>query len=178
MNSSTENNWKLGEIAHLPSRKTRLKKSGSTLYDLHIGSRYICVREATPGQRGILVKILGKYKPERITTVSGQSFCKDNREKLFKGKRYLSYPFPTVMDVQKVIEILQCNPTLIQSVEKASMHINLKSKYWVKETKTRFLFMKKPQCYDVCSGQLSTPAKDEMPYRLTIVYFYKGYLVW
>ena len=38
--------------------------------------------------------------------------------------------------------------------------------------------MKKPQCYDVCSGQLSTPAKDEMPYRLTIVYFYKGYLVW
>ena len=53
-----------------------------------------------------------------------------------------------------------------------------KSKYWVKETKTRFLFMKKPQCYDVCSEQLSTPAKDEMPYRLTIVYFYKGYLVW
>jgi hypothetical protein len=175
---STENSWHLGEIVTLPRKEKLLKESGSTVYEWLIGSRYICVREATEGQRGILVKVLGKIPPEYIMTVGGYPFCKDDGEELFSGMRYFSYPFPVVNDVQEVIEILRGNASLIQVFEDASMHINPKSKFWVNETESRFLVMKKPQCYDSYSEQIGIPSKDDAPYRLTMVYFYKGNLSW
>ena len=175
---STENSWRLGEIVNLPRTEKLLKKSGSTFYNQLIGSRYICVREATEGQRGILVKVLGKFPSEHIMTVSGQPFSKDDREELFVGMRYFSYPFPAVKDVQEVVEILRSNQSLIQIFEGASMHINPKSKFWVNQTESHLLFMKKPQCYDSNSKQTGTPSVDDVPYRLTMVYFYKGNLSW
>ena len=175
---STENSWRLGEIATLSRKEKQLKKSGLTVYEQLIGSRYVCVREATEGQRGILVKVLGKFPPEHIMTVGGQPFSKDDREELFVGIRYFSYPFPAAKDVKEVIEILRSNPSLIQIFKDASMHINLNSKFWVHETESRLLVKKKPQCYDAYSEQIVTPSKDDVPYRLTMVYFYKGILSW
>jgi len=155
-----------------------LKKSGSTVYEQLIGSRYICVREASELQRGILVKVLGKFLPEYIMTVGGQPFSKDDSEELFESLRYFSYPFPAVKDVQEVLEILLSDPSLIQIFEGASMHVNPKSKFWVNQTESHLLVMKKPQCYDSYSEQIVTPSKDEASYRLTMVYFYKGKLSW
>ena len=173
---STEYSWRLGEIVTLPRTVRLLKKSGSTVYERLIGSRYVCVREATEGQRGILVKVLGKFPPEHIMTVGGQPFSKDDREELFVGMRYFSYPFPAVKDVREVLEILRSNPSLIQIFEGVSMHVNPKSKFWVRETESHLLVMKKPQCYDAYSEQIGSPSKDDAPYRLTMAYFYKGNL--
>ena len=175
---STENNWHLGEIVTLPRKEKLLKKGSFTIYEQLIGSRYICVREATEGQRGILVKVLGKFPPEHITTVGGLPFSKDDHDDFFAGMRYFSYPFPAVKDVQEVLEILRSNHDLIQIFEGASMHVNPKSKFWVNETESRLLVMKKPQCYDASSGQTGTPSNDDAPYRLTMAYFYKGELSW
>ena len=175
---STENSWHLGEIATLPRTEKLLKKSGSMVYERLIGSRYVCVREASEGQRGILVKVLGKFPPEHIMTVGGQPFSKDDREELFVGTRYFSYPFPAVKDIQEVLEILSSNPGLVQIFEGASMHINPKSKFWVNETGSHLLVMKKPQCYNARSEQICKPSKDDAPYRLTMVYFFKGNLNW
>ena len=175
---STENSWRLGEIVTLPRTEKLLKKSGSTVYERIIGSRYVCVREASEGQRGILVKVLGKFPPEHIMTVGGQLFSKDDREELFAGMRYFSYPFPAVKDVEEVLEILRSNPSIVQIFEGASMHINLKSKFWVNETGRHLLVMKKPQCYDTYSEQICTPSKDDAPYRLTMAYFFKRKLSW
>ncbi len=175
---SNENSWHLGEIVTLPRTEKLLKKSGLKFYEQLIGSRYICVREATDGQRGILVKVLGKCPSENIIMVGGHPFSKDDREELFTGNRYFSYPFPATKDVQEVLEILQSNPSLIQVFEEASMHINPKSKFWVNETESHLLVMKKPQCYDAYSEQIATPKPDDMPYRLTMTYFYKGNLIW
>ena len=113
-----------------------------------------------------------------LITVGGQPFSKDDREELFAGMHYFSYPFPAAKDVQEVIDILRSNPSLIQIFEDASMHINPKSKFWVSETESRLLIMKKPQCYDAFSKQIASPSKDDAPYRLTMVYFYKGKLSW
>jgi hypothetical protein len=175
---SNENNWHLGEIATLPRTERLLKESGSKLYERLIGSRYVCVREATERQRGILVKVLGKISPEHIEIVAGQPFTKDDREDTFTGIRYFSYSFPAVKDVREVVEILRSNPSLIQIFEDASMHINLKSKFWVNKTESRLLVRKKPQCYDASSKQIDKPSKDEAPYRLTMVYFNKEKLSW
>lgn len=174
----TENSWHLGEIATLPRTEKLLKKSGSTVYERLIGSRYVCVREETEGHRGILVKVLGKFPPEHIMTVGGQPFSKDDREELFAGMRYFSYPFPAAKDVQEVLEILRSNSSLIQIFEGASMHINPKSKFWVNEAESHLLIMKRPQCYDAYSEQIGTPSVDDLPYRLTMAYFYKGKLSW
>lgn len=176
--ASTENNWHLGEIVTLPRTEIVLKKSASTVYEQLIGSRYICVCEATDSQRGILAKVLGKFPQEHIMTVGGQPFSKDDCEELFEGMRYFSYPFPMVKDVQEVVDILRNNPNLIQTFEKASMHINPKSKFWVNKTESRLLVRKKPQCYDASSKQIDKPSKDEAPYRLTMVYFNKEKLSW
>ena len=175
---SNENSWHLGEIATLPRTERLLKESGSKLYERLIGSRYVCVREATERQRGILVKVLGKISPEHIEIVAGQPFTKDDREDTFTGIRYFSYSFPAVKDVREVVEILRSNPSLIQIFEDASMHINLKSKFWVNEMERSFLFMKRPQCYDSYSDKIGTLSNDETAYRLTMVYFYKGHLNW
>ena len=178
MMESTVNSWHLGEIVTLPRKEKLLKKSGSMVYERLIGSRYVCVREASEGQRGILVKVLGKIPSDYIMTVGGQPFSKDDHEDLFTGMRYFSYPFPAVKDVQEVLEILRSNHSLIQIFEGASMHINPKSKFWVNETESHLIIKKKPLCYDARSEQVGTPSNDDAPYRLTMVYFSKGDLSW
>lgn len=93
---SNENTWRLGETVTLPRTEKKIKNNGSVSYEQLIGSRYICVREEAEGRRGILVKVLGKYTPEHVITVGGHPFSKDDREELFMGIRYFSYPFPSV----------------------------------------------------------------------------------
>ena len=44
-----------------------------------MASRYICIREATAGQRGILLKVLGKTTRENIIMRGGKPFCKDDK---------------------------------------------------------------------------------------------------
>ena len=175
---SNENTWRLGETVTLPRTEKKIKNNGSVSYEQLIGSRYICVREEAEGRRGILVKVLGKYTPEHVITVGGHPFSKDDREELFMGIRYFSYPFPSVNDVNEVLEILKGNPSLINFFDDASMHINPKSKFWVNKTERRMLVLKTPQCYDAYSGQTLTPSPSDMPYRITMVYFYKGKLNW
>ena len=84
--------WKVGELVSLTWNKRLLKKSGSRSYAEFVNSRYICVREATDKQPGILVKVLGKVTRDQIMLVNGTPFCKDDRDYLFKGKCYYSYP--------------------------------------------------------------------------------------
>ena len=68
---SDKNNWTLGEIATLPKQERSLKQNGPTAYVQYITSRYICIREATDGQRGILVKVLGKAYRDQVGIVNG-----------------------------------------------------------------------------------------------------------
>ena len=174
---SDNNNWKLGEVAILPRTTKRLKESGTTIYEHVVASRYLCVRESTDQQHGILVKVFGKMTREHIKLVCGKPFCKDDKEDLFLGDRYFSYPFPSLKEVQDVLEIIRNNKDLVQQFETASMHINPESTFWVSETTTGHLpFAKKPQFYDARSRSLS-PANDYAPhYRLSLVFFHKGEL--
>mgnify|MGYP006988898680 CR=1 FL=1 len=171
-------NWHLGDIVTLPTEIKLLKKSGSKAYERQIGSRYICVREANGEQRGILVKVLGRYDQERIIMIGGEPFSKDDREELFTGCRYFSYPFPSASQVKEVLDIIGNNKPLLKLFEEASMHVNPNAKFWVSETASRLLVMKRAQCYDAHTGLLCNPTGDDSPYRLTTVYFYKGNLIW
>ena len=175
---TTENNWALGEIAILPREEKLLKKSGTTSYSRYIGSRYICIREATDGQRGILMKVLGKTDGDRIHMVNGEPFCKEDREELFVGKRYFSYPFPTANQVMEAIEIVRNNQDLQRKFEEASMHINPDSTFWVSDTTRNMLLRRKQQFLDGRDGQLYPARDDGEHYRVTFVYFYKGCLNW
>ena len=172
-----ENNWKVGELVNLPRMEKFLKKSGSTRYERLTGSRYICVREATDNQRGILVKVLGKCLPEYVKVVGGKPFTKDDHEELFEGRRYFSYPYPMAKDVKEVLGILRNNPSLLQYFQNASMHINPNSKFWVSDMAHHLLVLKKPQCYDASSDTLCSITENELAYRITMLYFFKGELV-
>ena len=103
---SNKNNWTLGEIATLPRQEKPLKQSGSTTYVHYITSRYVCIREATDSQRGILVKVLGKFYSDQVGIVNGEPFSKDDRDELFVGHRYYSFPFPSAKDVKEVLDII------------------------------------------------------------------------
>jgi hypothetical protein len=109
---TNENNWTLGEIVNLP-RQEKVLKSGSTSYVHYIASRYICIREATEGQRGILVKVMGKFFGGQVEIVNGKPFFKDDRMEAFDGYRFYSYPFPSAREVQEVLEILKRNQALV-----------------------------------------------------------------
>jgi len=173
-----KNDWKFGEIVTLPREKKTLKKSGSNTYEQLIESRYVCIREATEEQRGILAKVLGEYKPERIMMVNRQPFSKDGHENLFYGVNYFSYPFPAKKDVIEALDIIRNDQSLIQQFKKLSVHLNLQAKFWVSETASRLLVMKKPLCYDASSDELCTASNDDAPYRLTLAFFHNGELYW
>ena len=170
---SNDSSWKVGEIVLLPRTARQLKISSFTTYERIIGSRYMCIREATDSQFGILLKVLGRTPAERIMMVEGVPFCKDDSMELFEGICYFSYPFPKLKDVKEVLETLRNNPDLLPKLETASMHINPKSSFWLRETTKKFFFIEKPQCYDVSTDSLSTATDDAAPYRLTMLYFSK-----
>lgn len=76
-----EFNWKLGEVVSL-SRKTKtIKKSGMTSYGYIHSSRYVCIREATDREAGILVKVMGRYSTQHLT-IKNFSFP-DSYSKIF-----------------------------------------------------------------------------------------------
>jgi hypothetical protein len=173
-----ENNWKVGETVNLPKTGTLINKRGTINYERLTGSRYICIREATDNQRGILVKVLGRCMPQYVTMVGGQPFTKDDSEESFLGTHYYSYPYPAEKDVREVLDILNSNPMLLQCFENASMHVNPKAKFWIRNVGRQLFVFKRPQCYDAASGTLCTIQNDESAYRLTIVYFFKGELIY
>lgn len=175
---SNKNDWKLGEIATLPRKEKELKKSFMNLYVRYIGSRYICIREASDGQRGILLKVLGKSFPDQMKLVNGEPFGMDKREVIFNGTCYYSYPFPSVSELKEVLDILRGNQSLLQKFDEAKMHVNPDSMFWVRET-ARNSFMKKiPQVYSGHDDQLHNASSDANYYRVSIVYFYKDQLYW
>ena len=175
---SNENKWTLGEIVTLDRKEKPLKKSGTTTYERFIRSRYICFREATEGQQGILMKVLGKPDSEQIKIVNGQPFCKDDYEELFEGNRFFSFPFPSANEVKEALGIIRYNQSLLQKFENASMHINPNSTFWVNDITRNMLFMKKPQYYSARDGRISPAKDDSNHYRITFVYFHQGELRW
>ena len=175
---TTKNNWTLGEIANLPRQERQMKKSGTNSYSHYIGSRYICIREATDGQRGILMKVLGKTHSDRIIMANGQPFIKDDCDELFIGNSYFSYPFPRDKEVMEALDIIRNNQDLLQKFEEASMHVNPDSTFWVSDTTRNMLLRKKPQFLGGRDGQLYPARDDSEHYRVTFVYFYKGSLSW
>ena len=62
---SDKKNWKLGEVVLLPRQTSKINKK----YDYLMTSRYICIREASEGQRGILLKVLGETARKHIMII-------------------------------------------------------------------------------------------------------------
>ena len=175
---TTENNWALGELVILPREEKTLKENRSKSYSRFIGSRYLCIREEANGQRGILMKVLGRTIPDKIMIVNGEPFCKDDHVELFFGDRYLSYPFPTAHEVMEVLSILRTNPDLQQQLEKTFVHINSDSTFWIRDTTRNMFFRRTPQYLSACDGQVHSSHDNSEHYRVTFVYFYKGNLSW
>ena len=167
-----EHKWSVGELVPLSWNERLLKKSGSTSYAELVNSRYICVREATDKQPGILVKVLGKVTRDQILLVSGTPFCKDDREELLVGMHYSSYRFPSVDELKEVLSIIRGDEELLVRFNKAGMHLNPNSTYWVRNTSNRYLFKKQAQYYDASTDMLyPATAEETLHYRLTIAYF-------
>lgn len=170
--------WSVGELVPLTWNKRLLKKSGSTYYAELVSSRYICDREATDEQPGILVKVLGKVTRDQILLVNGDPFCKDDRDYLFKGRCYYSHPFPSADDLKEALDIIDANPSLQQRFEEESMRFNPSSTFWVRGIARRMLGSNKLQFFDASTGQLSKALDDTPHYRLTMAYFNKDELSW
>ena len=168
---SNKNNWNLGKIVFPPTTATLLKKRNKKEYKRFINLQYICVREATESQCGILVKVLGKTKADNITFVCGQPFCNDDVFMLFEGQVISSYSFPTVAELREVLNIIRSNPSLLSQFEAVSMQFDPNSIFWVNKTGFHLPFTKKPRCYDASTNRLCKAPKDSEPYRLTMAYF-------
>ncbi|MBR1411014.1 MAG: hypothetical protein IJ580_07955 [Prevotella sp.] len=175
---TTENKWALGEIATLPREEKLLMVSGSRSYSHYISSHYICIREETEGKRGILMKVIGKANIDRIKLVDGKPFGKDDREELFVGYNYFSYPFPNTNEVVEALDIIRGNLDLQRKFNESSMHINPDSTFWVNDTTRNLFLQRKLQYLGGRDGQLYPARDDGEHYRVTFVYFYKGSLYW
>ena len=141
-------------------------------------SRYICIREATEDQRGILLKVLGETARKNIMMQGGKPFCKDGKYEGLYSNTYYSFRFPSVKELKEVLDILKWNEVLLKKLEEAGMPINPNSTFWVRDTASRLYFLKEPKYYDTYLGQLVATSDDETHNRLTIIYFYKSNISW
>ena len=174
------NNRRIGEIISLPRMKRVLVSGSSLTYEHFIASRYICIREASTGQRGILVKVLGRASGDYAKIVKGVPFWRDDDDITFYGAIYYGYPLPSAEEVKEVLGIVKGNESLLRQFEEARMHINPDSTFWVNKIRRSKLFFKKLQYLDGHDGQLYT-ANDNANnhYRISIVYFNKdGEIIW
>ena len=171
-------NWKTGEIVKLQRSDKTLEKDGSTIYKEFVTSRYVCIREASNGKRGILVKAMGKTPASYIQMVDGRPFVKDDIEQLFYDTNYYSFPSPKVNEVEEVLNIIRNNQELIKQFESLSMPMNTEATFWVRETTRNLLFMKQLQYFDGSQSLTCKAKKNDAHYRLSIVYYYNSELVW
>jgi hypothetical protein len=173
MHSEAKKDWRVGQLVILGESTTLLKESGTKSYSSIVGSQYVCIREATDGQRGILVKGLGKIQREHVMLVNGEPFCKDERVDLFMGKRYIGYPFPTADELKEVLNIVRPDMNIQQELIDNGMFFNPNGTFWVSDTKSQFYGLKRNlQYYDSSTDSLSTAkTPDERHHRITIAYF-------
>lgn len=171
-------NWKTGEIVKLQRSDKTLEKDGSTIYKEFVTSRYVCIREASNGKRGILVKVLGKTPARNLSIVDGVPFVKDDVDELFYSTIYFSFPFPKSIEVEEALSIISKNRELLNTFESISMHIDTEGTFWVRETTRNLLFMKQLQYFDAKSCLTCAAKENEAHYRLSIVYFYNSELYW
>ena len=94
------------------------------------------------------------------------------------GQHLLSVTGLPYDTLQEVIGILRDDKSLLQKFESASMHVNPDSTFWVRDTSRNMLFMRKPQFFGGRNGQLYSARDDDYHYRLSIVYFSNGSLIW
>lgn len=164
-------NWKKGEVVSLPRKTKTIKKCGVSSYSYIHSSRYVCIREATPTVPGILVKVMGRYARHDIKMVCGQPFCKDDNDELFASNSYLTFPFPTADELREALSVIHAEPDVMEGFHKASMHLNLQSKYWVRDTERHLLVVRKALCLDASTGVVAQPLPNEVPYRLALAFF-------
>ena len=65
-NELKTDNWRLGELVSLKWNDELIKKDSQKSYAYYAVSGYICVREATGGQCGILLKVLGNFNKDNM----------------------------------------------------------------------------------------------------------------
>ena len=171
-------NWKTGDIVTLQRIDKMLKKNRTTAYKELVSSRYVCIREASNDQRGILVKVLGKIPARYLNIVGGKPFVKDDTEELFYDTNYYSFPFPKAIEIEEVLSIIRHNPELLNVFESISMHIDTEATFWVRETTRNMLFMKQLQFFDASQSLTCVAKENKAHYRLSIVYYYNSELVW
>lgn len=164
--------WKLGEVVILPRKSNKVKTSGQKTYEHLTADKYVCIRESADGQRGILVKMIGRVEERDIQIIAGEPFCKDDKDGALEQTIYYSYRFPTIEELKEVLTIVRENEKLWKQLNEAGMHINPDGSFWVRELARTMLVMKKPQYYDPKTKLLGTAADAEENHRrLTLVYF-------
>ncbi|MBR1548662.1 MAG: hypothetical protein IJ637_08060 [Prevotella sp.] len=170
---TTKKIWSIGELAALDWNAMLLKTCGRKFYSYYHFSQYVCIREATKGQRGILVKGLGRISRKHVMLLCGKPFCKDEREDLFAGRHYYGYPLPTVDELKEVLDIVSDNTDIQQKLIDNGMFFYPEGTFWVSNTKTLLLgLQRKLQYYSPSTGSLTTAnSQAERHQRITIAYF-------
>jgi len=173
----TEYDFKVGEVAVLPYEYAFVSNSGQTRYEWFVRSRYVCVREDSDSQYGILVKYMGDYASPSIIVKGGEPFCKDDKTVRLEGNTYNSYRFPTTHEVKEVLGILKGNENLIGVFKSLMMEIDPSSTFWVREMESRFPFRKLFRYYDPESDKVySSTDKNKDHCRMAVVYFHESKL--
>ena len=168
---SNINKWSIGQKVSLSWKTKQLKKNKKNSYERMIGSNYICIREASDGHNGILLRVLDNAKASSVMLISGQPFFMDESARLLEGFSYSSYSTPSLAELKEILAILGSNSSLLVRFDEASMPINLKSLFWVNETARNTFFQKKPLCYNPSTDSLCIASDPVAPCRLTLVYF-------
>lgn len=165
--------WCVGDLVTLPRKVAFIEKRGIRVYEYFSRSKYVCVRERTAEQPGLLVKLLGRCDAEELMRVNYELFSKDDKVEGFNANHYCCYRFPTADQVQEVLDIIEDNDQLRQQFEAVGMIWSPDAFYWVRNVKRKLLGLCwAPQYYNPFNKQtIPADKKSATHYRMAVVTF-------
>lgn len=166
--------WTVGEKVSLHHHKTILYRLPRRIFAHFVASRYLCIREASSKNRGILLKVLGTFEAGEISSRRFEAFCKDAKDDGydFRPDSYYSFRFPTKKQVKEVLQILKAQPELVERLYEIGMGFSWQQGYWVRGMAFNCLLGSKPKWYDPTADAVFVSHRSEEEHlRMSIVYF-------
>lgn len=165
--------WSLGEFVKVPHYTETIGKKDGKKYKHLWERRYICVREATEGQQGILIKVLDRATSVQLQLMGGEPFYRDGKVVNKDRRNYYGFQFPKLEELKVVLDLLKQNELVTMKLREKWSHFDLTGLFWIRELKSRFFgFQKKPQYYDNKTKQVAVgKGGNKRIQRISIIYF-------
>ncbi|MCR4852225.1 MAG: hypothetical protein K5893_01370 [Prevotella sp.] len=172
LKTSNLSEWKVGNLVAPGLMFRKICHYGGKIYMNFVDSKFVCIREATASEPGVLVKVLNSCDQSRFLFRKGEPFVKDYKNVNFESPvEYCSFRLPTVEEIKFVLSIAKSDKTLGEMLSDRGLSPYEPATYWTRDI-SRSIIGRHVKFYDSATGEVKSESGDDTErIRITVVYF-------